>query len=132
MTPLNSSYKTPSHDPTDNTASESELNPENNGEIGFISFNIHSKNTSMSTGFLELSRDAIHFKPGSSYTKLLGGPNIGVPSTVVLYWKFHRSWTQPWTWRIEKPFIFVDQIDLESMEYGVKLVYQIDDTDIFI
>lgn len=115
MTPLNSSFNS-----TEDISTEYQVNLENNGEVGFLFFNIFSKNSSKSTGFLEFSPNSNHFKPGSSYTALLTASNVGVPSAVNFKWKFERSWVQPWTWRIEKPFIFVEQIDLESMEYGVK------------
>lgn len=115
MTALNSSINL-----TEEILPEYELNTENSGEVGFIWFDIISKNSSESTGLLEFSPNSNHFKPGFSYTAVLAASDVGIPSAVIFKWLFDRSWVKPWTWRIEKPFIFVEQIDLESMEYGVK------------
>lgn len=84
-----------------------------------MSVNIHSTDTSLSTGNLKLSKDEIHYEPGFNYSTVMAGKEIGIPRYITLSWNFPMS-LNPVTWRIHKPYIYIDHVLLESMEYDVR------------
>lgn len=84
-----------------------------------MSVNIHSNNTSLSTGKLSLSKSDTHFEPSFNYSTLLSGIDIGKPRYVTLTWNFPMSFN-PVTWRLQKPYIYIDHVVLESMEYDMR------------
>lgn len=89
------------------------------GDIGLISMVIKSRNQK-STEKLVMSKESIYYEPGTNYTVIVPGTEIGIPEYATINWEYSVS-LNPFTWRINTPYIYVDYVYIESLEHNTRL-----------
>lgn len=90
-------------------------------ELRLLGMGVGHTGLENSTETMYMSEEASYMEPGKTYTAVMAGRNVGVPTHATLNWEYRTNPLNPLTWRIlATPRIYVDYIVVESMEHGSK------------
>jgi pancreatic triacylglycerol lipase len=85
------------------------------GEIGFLYLKLIG--TKGEGSKFKLNQQAVFFQPGSNHTFLGIGDDVVEIKSVTVDYKY-MSTVNPLTWRVFTPKIYVEYLEIESMEHG--------------
>lgn len=99
--------------------SDSEESRRHNGEIGLLYLKV--KSLTGESDRIQLNESPIYFEPGKVLTFFTTGRDIKDIRQIKVEYKFKQTLINPLTWRIFTPRIYVEFIEIESMEFNTKL-----------
>lgn len=94
--------------------SNSEESRQHNGEVGLLYLKL--KSLTSGTDKIQLNESPIYFEPGKEFKFFTIGADLKDARQIKVEYKFKQTLINPLTWRIFTPRIYVEFIEIESME----------------